>query len=113
MAEQLHEPLDACVPEALVAPEPFVGPRERPWIDAAIVDPAADGPFDQARTLEILDVLRRRGEGHPVRRRELADGPLALSEPLEHRATGVVAEGSEDQVEAIRTLNHGVEYVAQ
>src|SRR5437868_10542917 len=111
MAQQLDEPLDARIPEALVAPEPVVRSRKRPWVDAAVVDASADGAFQESSPLEHLDVLRRRSERHPVRRRELAHGLLALGEPLEHLAPGVGAERAEDAVEpGLAIFNHRVEY---
>jgi hypothetical protein len=113
MSEQLDEPLDARIPEALVVTEPVVGALERPGVDAAVVDASAHGAFHKASPFERLYVLRRRGERHPVWRGELADGLLALGEPLEHRPPGVVAKGTEDEVESVWTFNHIVEYGAR
>jgi hypothetical protein len=110
MSEQFDEPLDARVPEAFVVPEPIVGALERPRVDAAIVDASAHGTFHKTSPLEGLDVLRRCGERHLVRRRELADGLLAFREPLEHGPARVVTEGAEDEVESVRTFNHIIEY---
>ena len=99
MAEQLGEPLDACIPEALVAAEPVIGTRKRARIDAAVVNAPADGAFHEAGFLESLDVLRGCRERHVVWGGELADGLLAFGQALEHGAAGAVAEGSEDEVE--------------
>jgi hypothetical protein len=113
MPQQLDEALDTRVPEALVIPEPMVGALERPRIDAAVMDAPTDGTFHEARALEGLNVLRRRGKGHAVRRGELAHGLLALGESLEHGPPCVVAEGTKDEVESIGTFNHIVEYCSR
>ena len=113
MAQQLGEPLDARIPEAFVVTQPVVGALERPWVDAAVVDASAYGAFHEARPLEGLYVLRRRGKRHPVWRGELADGVLALGESLEHRPPCMVTEGTEDEVESVYTFNHVVEYCAR
>lgn len=110
MSEQLDEPLDARIPEAFVVTEPVVGALERPRVDAAVVDASAHGAFHKASPLEGLYVLRRRSERHPVWCGELADGLLALGQPLEHRPPSGVAEGTEDEVESLCTFNHIVEY---
>src|SRR5689334_19244220 len=112
MAKQLDEPLDARVPEAFVTAEPVVGASEWPRVDAAVVDTTADGAFHESCPLEGLDVLRCRSKRHLVRRGELADCLLALGEPLEHRAPGVVAKRAEDEIESGgRLFNHRVEYM--
>jgi hypothetical protein len=112
MAKQLDESLDTRIPEALIAAEPIVGALERPRIDAAVVDASADGAFHEPGPLEGLDVLGCRGEGHPVRCRELANGLFTFGEPLEHRAPGVVAESAEDEVELhLLLFNHTVEHI--
>ena len=90
MAQQLDKPLDARIPEAFVAAEPVVGALERAGVDADLVDAATHRAFHESGPLQGLDVLRRRGERHPMRRRELADGLLTLGEPREHRAPGVI-----------------------
>ena len=100
MAEHFHEPLEARIPEPFIAAEPAIGALERPRIDAAIVNAPADGALYESGPLEGLDVLRRRGEGHPVRRGKLADGLLAPGEALEHGPPRRVAEGMEDVVES-------------
>ena len=70
--------------------------------------------FTRPGPLEGLDVLRRRGQRHPVRRGELAYGLLALGQPLEHGAPGVVAERTEDEVESqLSMFNHMVEYTGR
>ena len=106
MSEQFDEPLDACIPEAFVVTEPVVGARERPRVDAAVMDASANGALHKAGPLEGLDVLRRR----EAVRGELTGGLFAPGEALEHRPPGVVAEGAEDEVESMCTFNHIVEY---
>ena len=111
MTEQLGEPLEARIPEAFVAAEPVIGALERARIDPAVMDASAYGAFHEAGPLEGLDVLRRRGQRHSVRRGELAYGLLAFGQPLEHGAPGVVAERTEDEVESqLSMFNHMVEY---
>src|SRR5689334_4465649 len=110
MAKEFHEALDPRIPESFVAAKPIVGVLERPGVDAHVVNAPADGALHKSGALEGLDVLRRRGERHLVRCRELADGLLAFGEPLEHGASSVVAEGAEHEVEAGRMFNHEVEY---
>lgn len=110
MTQQLDEPLDARVPESFIAAKPVVGALERPRIDAAVVNAAAHRAFHEARPLEGLDVLRRRGKRHLVRRRELADSLFAFGESAEHRAAGVVAKRAKNEVEAVLIMfNHMVE----
>lgn len=114
MAQQLDEPLDTHIPEAFVAAEPIVRARERLRVYAAVVDAASHCASHETGTLEGPDVLRRRRERHLMRRRELADGLLAGGEPLEHRASCVVAERAEDQVEpCLMMFNHEVERTAR
>jgi hypothetical protein len=111
MAEQLDEPLDSRIPEAFVPAEPTIRALERTGIDAAVVNSSAHGALHESRPLQGLDVLRRRGERHPVWCRELANSLLALGEPLEHGAPRVVAERAEDEVESrVLMFNHDVEY---
>src|SRR5262249_20920169 len=111
MAQELGEPLDASIPQAFVAAEPPIGALERPRIDAAIMDPSTHGAFHEPGLLESLDVFRRGGERHAVRRGELADRLLALREALEHRAPGPVAQRAEDEIESCLLFNHAVEYI--
>lgn len=114
MAEQLGEPPDTRIPEAFVGAEPVVGALERTRIDAAVVDASTHCAFHEARPLQGLDVLRRRRERHPIRCRELADGQLPFSEPLEHGTPSVIAERPEDEVESRPCLfNHKVEYITR
>src|SRR5215210_5588859 len=110
MPEQLDQPVDARIPEAFVVPEPVVGPLQRPRVAPAVVDASPHRPFHQAGPLEGLDVLRRRCQRHPVRCGELANRLLPLGESGEHGPAGVVAEGTEDEVEVAGMLNHMVEY---
>jgi hypothetical protein len=110
MPEQLDQPVYARIPETFVVTEPVVGPLERPRVDAAIMDASPHRPFHQAGPLEGLDVLRRRSQRHPVGCGELADRLLPLGEPGEHGSAGVIAEGTEDEVEIAGMLNHMVEY---
>lgn len=111
MAKQFDEPVDARIPESFVGAEPTVGPLERPRVDAAVVDASTDGALHESGPLEGLDVLRRRGEGHPVRCRELANGLLPFGEPFEHRTPGVVAERTEHEIELrLMLFNHTVEH---
>ena len=112
VSEELDEPLDAGVPEAFVAPEPVIGTLELARVDAAVVDASAHRPLHESGPLEGLDVLGRGGQRHPVGCGELADGQLTAGEPFEHRSARVIAEGSEDEVEVVMTLNHVVEYTA-
>ena len=100
MAEHFDEPLDARIPQPFVAAEPSIGALEGPRIDPAIVNAPADGAPHEPGPLEGLDVLGRRGEGHPIRRGKLADGLFAPGEALEHAPAGGVAEGAEDVIEA-------------
>lgn len=110
MAEQLDEPFDPRIPEALVAPEPVVGALERLRVDAAVVDAPPNGAFYEPGPLQRLDVLRGRGERHPIRRRELANGVLTFCQPLEHGAPGLVTECAENDVESPSMMfNHEVE----
>jgi hypothetical protein len=110
VAEQLDEPLDPRIPEAFVAAQPVVGTRERSRVDAAIVDAPAHSAFHEPGSFQRLDVLRGRGERHPIRRRELADGVLTLGKSLEHGPPGLVTERVEDEVEPrVIMFNHTVE----
>lgn len=110
MAEQLDEPFDPRIPEALVAAEPVVGALERSRVDAAVVDAPAYGAFHEPGPIQRLDVLRGRGERHPIWRRELANSVLALCKSLEHAAPGLVTECAEDEVEPrVIMFNHTVE----
>ena len=110
MAEQLDEMLDARIPESLVAAQPLIGPLERPRIDATVVNSSAHRAFDEAGSLECLDVLRCGGERHAVRRRQLTYCLLASGEPAEHGAPGMVAKGAEDEIETgLMMFNHMVE----
>src|SRR5438132_7939518 len=110
MAEQLDEPFDPRVPKAFVAAEPVVGALERSRVDAAVVDASADGAFHEPGSFQRLDVLRGRGERHPIWRRELADGVLTLGKSLEHGPPGLVTECAEDEVEPGAIMfNHTVE----
>lgn len=110
MAEQLDEPFNPRIPEAFVAAKPVVGAGERSRIDAAVMDAPADGAFHEPRSLQRLDVLRGRGERHPIRRGELADGVLALGESFEHGTPSLVTERAEDEVEpGVGMFNHMVE----
>jgi len=114
MTEQLGEPLEARIPKAFVAAEPIVGALERPRVDPAVVNPSANGAFHEAGPFQGLDVLRGRGQRHPVGCRQLANRLLALGQPLEHGATRVVAERTEDEVEPyLNMFNHVVEYIGQ
>ena len=111
MAEQLDEPFDPRIPEAFVGAQPVVGASERSRVDAAVVDAPANGAFHEPGSFQRLDVLRGRGERHPVWRRELADGVLTLGKSLEHGPPGLVTECSEDEVEpGVIMFNHTVEY---
>jgi hypothetical protein len=110
MAEQLDEPIDARIPETFIVAEPVVGALERSRVDAHVMDASTHRPFHETRPLERLDVLGCRGERHSVWRGELADGLLALGEPLEHRSPSVVGECAENKVKPVRTFNHIVEY---
>jgi hypothetical protein len=110
MAEQLDEPFDPRIPKAFVAAEPVVGVRERPRVDAAVVDTPAYGALYEPGSFQRLDVLRGRGERHPIRRRKLADGVLTLGKSLEHGPPGPVTECAEDEVEPrVIMFNHMVE----
>src|ERR1700694_5315084 len=110
VAEQLDEPFDPRIPEAFVAAQPVVGARQRSRVDAAIVDAPADGAFHEPGSFERLDVLRCRGERHPIWRRELADGVLTLGKSLEHGPPGLVTECAVDEVEPrVIMFNHAVE----
>lgn len=111
MAQQLGEPLDARIPQAFIAAEPIVGALERPRIDAAVVDAPAYGASHESGLLESLDVLRRGGERHPVRRGERADGLLAFREPLEHCPPRPVGERAKNEIESCWLFNHAVEYM--
>jgi len=112
MAKQLGEPLDSRIPESFIAAKPVVGAREGPGVDSAVVNSPAHGALDQAGPLEGLDVLRRRGEGHAVRRRKLAHGLLAFRESLQHPAPGVIGKCAENQIKSCPTMfNHMVEYI--
>src|SRR5581483_9529956 len=114
MAQQLDEPLDAHIPEAFIAAEPFVGARQRSRIDAAVVDAPAHGAFHESRAFESLDVLRRRGERYRERGGELADAQLALGQALEHGAARMIAERAEDNVEpSVVMFNHMVERITE
>ncbi len=112
MAQQLGEPLDTRIPKSFVGTKPVVGAREGPRIDAAVVHASAHGPLHQPGALQGLDVFRRSREGHVMGRGQLADRVLTLGQALEHGAAGVVAEGAEDEVEALLVFNHMVEYRA-
>jgi hypothetical protein len=110
MAEQLDEPLDSRIPEAFVAAQPVVGALERSRVDATVVDAPADGAFHEPGSFQHLDVLRGRGERHPIWRRELADGVFTLGESLEHGPSSLVTECAENDVEArVIMFNHTVE----
>jgi len=110
MTEQLDEPLYPRIPEAFIAAQPVVGTRERSRVDAAVVDAPADGAFHEPGSFQRLDVLRGRGERHPIRRRELAHGVLTLGQSLEHAPPGLVTERAEDKVEPrVIMFNHMVE----
>lgn len=112
MAQQLDEPLDPRIPETFVAAEPVVGARQRPRVDAAVVNAPAYGALHEAGTFKRLDMLRRRGQRHLVWRRELADGLLAAGEALEHRTPSVVAERAKHEVEPrLIMFNHVVEHI--
>ena len=88
MAEQLDEPLDARIPEAFVAR----GASRRRAREVA----GRCGSSGCARARCASRVLPARASGcasrprraNPIRRRELADGLLALGESLEHRPAG-------------------------
>jgi len=110
VAEQLDEPLNPRIPEAFVAAQPVVGARERSRVDAAVVDAPADGAFHEPGSFQRLDVLRGRGERHPIWRRELANSVLTLGKSLEHGPPGVVTKCAEDEVEPRAIMfNHTVE----
>jgi hypothetical protein len=110
MAEQLDEPFDPRVPQSLVVAQPVIGACERSRVDAAVMDAPADGAFHEPRSFEGLDVLRGRGERHPIWRRELTHGVFAFGESLEHAPAGLVAECAEDEVEPrVIMFNHVVE----
>ncbi len=110
MAEQLDEPFDPRIPEAFVAADPVVGALERLWVDAAVVDAPAHGAFYEPGPFQRPDVLRGRGERHPIWRRELANGVLTCCKPPEHGAPGLVTERAEDEVESPAIVfNHMVE----
>src|SRR3954462_8580361 len=109
MPEELDEPFDASIPEALVVPQPVIGALERPGIDAAVVNASADGAFHETGFLERLDVLRGCRERHPMRGSQVADGLLALRQGLEHGPPRPVAESAEDDVESFILFNHVVE----
>ena len=64
----------------------------------ADVGAALDGAADQARLLQSLDVLGRRGQRHVEGRRELAHRALALGQTAQHPATRGVSQGVEDGV---------------
>ena len=111
MAEQLDEPFDPRIPEALVATEPVVGVLERSRVDAAVVDASANGAFHEPGPFQRPDMLRGRGERHPIWRRELADSVLTLCESREHGSPGLVTERVEDEVEPrVILFNHTVEH---
>lgn len=112
MAQELGEPVDARIPEALVAAEPIVGPLEGPRIDAAVVNASTHGAFHQSHLLERLDVLRCGGERHAIGRSELTHCVLPFRKPLEHRAPRPVAECVEEAVESGLLINHVVEYIS-
>lgn len=111
MAQQFREPLDPCIPEPLIPAEPIVGALERPRIDAAVVDPATHGAFDEPGLLERLDVLRGGRERHAMWCGELGNCLFTSGEPFQHRAPGGVAECPENAVEPVRLFNHTVEYI--
>jgi hypothetical protein len=90
--------------------EPVVRTLEWPRVDTAVVNASAHGAPHETGPLERLDVLGRRGERDPVRRRQLAHRQLSLGEPLEHRAPGVVAQCSKNEVQSCLMFNHIVEY---
>jgi hypothetical protein len=56
-------------------------------------------PHDQSRFFEHAQMLRNGGQGHVVRRGELADRRFAKSELREDAATGRVGKRSEGGVE--------------
>ena len=101
MSEELGEPLDARIPEALIAPQPGVGALELSRLDATVVDASAHGALYEPGALECLDVLGRRGQRHPVWRGQLAHGELRACEALEHGSARAVAEGAKDEVEML------------
>ena len=64
--------------------------------------------FSEA-AFEDLDVLRRRGQRHVERLRELAHGQLAVGQSPEHRAPRVMSQRVKHRVHAGPILNHVVE----
>jgi hypothetical protein len=106
----------ALLPEARVVAEPCVCVGERCRFKAADVGAAADGPADEAASLERFDMLGGAGEGHAERRGQFADRALAIREGTQHLAARGIGECMKDGVEPVcrsppgRLFNHVVEY---
>lgn len=80
------------------------------WLEREPVFASEHVAMDQARRFEHPDVLRRGGERHVERRRQLGDANLAPAEAFEHLAAHPVPQGPEGPVEDVPPmLNHQVE----
>jgi hypothetical protein len=111
MAKERFQRRQAFGPQAFVRAEPFIGLREWPGIDLAVVGPPAHGAPDETGQLECLDVFGRRGERHPEWFGEFAYRVFLPRQPAEHGAPRGVAQGAEDAIEVLRLHNHVVEYI--
>ena len=83
-------------------------PADEPRVPSALA--TGDAPVDQPRPLQHLDVLGRRGKGHPSRTGQVPDRAFSPGHLADHAAPGAVRQRLKDTVDLFRFFNHVVEH---
>jgi hypothetical protein len=93
-----------------VLAKPLGRRRERAGNEAAHPNAALLASRDQPDPFQRAHVLEHRGEGDPVRRRELTHTRFPVREAIQHGPPDGIGERSEGVVERRRIVNHWVKY---
>jgi hypothetical protein len=109
----LRQPIEALVPECLIAGEPVGSCLERRRLQPTGPELRRAAPADETRALEHTQMLRHCRQAHVEGLGELRHGRLACREAGEDRAPGRIGESRECGVElaGVHIFNQLVTYL--